>query len=175
MVEREPASSIATRYEDLLPYTGTSSRRALGRVCRQEFERYAVACGDSDPRWFDDAAAQAAGMSGAAAPPLFLTSVMGWESGPHEHDLRSDGTSGDELAGLPIAGLQVMGGGQDLEFGAPVIDGTEVELETTVDRVELHEGRTGQVLVIELTRVFQDVDGRMLVRCQETFLVRDTP
>jgi len=164
--------SIPAVYEKVKLRIGKTERVKLGTIRERDFQRFAIAAGNRDPLFFDSAAAKAAGYSAIIAPPLYLSSVMGWEAGPPEEALRSDGTGGQEAAGLPVEGLRLMGGGQDLEFHHPATDGMEVTMELGPESVELKDGRSGQFLVITLTRRYRDQNDRLLVTCRETFIAR---
>lgn len=146
---------------------------SLGRMSAVHFARFAGATGDANPRYVDDAAARAQGFPGVVAPPLLLSSVMRWDAGPPEGGLRADGAAAeDELASLPLAGLRLMGAGQDLEFVEPVVDGAQVTMEVTVDDVQLKRARSGPMLLVRLSRRYRDERGVELVRCRETFIAR---
>jgi acyl dehydratase len=164
--------SIPAVYEEVKRGIGKTTRLKLGVVRQREFQRFAVASGDHNPLYFDDNFAKSAGYPCASAPALFLSSVLGWEAGPHEELLRPDGTAGQEVALLPIAGLRLMGGGQDLEFHRPVTDGMEVTMELGTESVELKQGRSGPFLVITLSRKYLDQEQRPLVTCRESFIAR---
>jgi acyl dehydratase len=164
--------SIPAVYEKVKAAIGKTERVKLGTIREREFQRFAVAAGNLNPLYFDHAAAKAAGYSAIIAPPLYISSVMGWETGPSEDALRPDGTGGQEAAGLPVEGVRLMGGGQDLEFHHPVTDDMEVTMEVGPEKVELKEGRSGQFLVIALTRRYRDQNDRLLVTCRETFIAR---
>ena len=164
--------SIPAVYEKVKLRIGKTERVKLGTIRERDFQRFAIAAGNRDPLFFDGAAAKAAGYPAIIAPPLYLSSVMGWEAGPPEEALRSDGTGGQEAAGLPVEGLRLMGGGQDREFHPPVTDGMEVTMELGPESVELKDGRSGQFLVIKLTRRYRDQSERLLVTCRETFIAR---
>ncbi|RKS76631.1 MaoC dehydratase-like protein [Actinomadura pelletieri DSM 43383] len=135
---------------------GTVTRDDLGPVSAKDFQRFAVAAGEPP---------------GDTAPPLFLSSVLGWGAGPADDALRPDGT-GDETAGLPLDGLRLMGAGQDLDFHAPVRDGTQVVRETSVEDVTLKQGGSGPFLVITMLRMFSDESGTPLVICRDNLIAR---
>jgi hypothetical protein len=65
-----------------------------------------------------------------------------------------------------------MGGGQDLELHAPVIDGTRVSMELRLEGVELKQGRSGDLLLIKVIQIYRDAEDRPLVTCRETFIAR---
>lgn len=164
--------SIPEVYEKVKAAVGKTERMHIGVVRQRDFERFAIAAGNMNPILFDEAAAKAAGYPAKIASPLYLSSVMCWEVGPPEDALRADGTGGMEAAGLPVEGVRLMGGGQDLQFHLPVTDGMEVTMEVGPESVELKEGRSGPFLVITVTRRYRDQNDRLLVTCRENFIAR---
>lgn len=151
---------------------GEIRRLPVGTVRRLESQRFAIAADDRNPLFFDDALARACGYPAVVAPPLYLSSVMGWEAGPPQESLRLDGTPAADATALAVEGLRLMGAGQELEFHRPVADGTEVVMEFSVTNVELKQGRSGDLLVIEVQKKYLDRAGRPLVTCRENFIAR---
>jgi acyl dehydratase len=159
-------------YEQVKAQLGKTRRIPIGVINRRDFERFAVAVDDPNPLFFDDACARAHGYSGAIAPPLYLSSVLGWESGPPQDSLRPDGTPSNDAMAVPTGGLRLMGGGQELEFHRPITAATEVVIEFSVSNVELKQGRSGPLLVVQLQKKFLTSDGAPLVTCRENFIAR---
>jgi acyl dehydratase len=166
------SSPVKDVYEDLQQYVGDSKRMPLGVIQAQDFQRFAIASGDLNPLFFDDEAAQRYGYPGAVAPPLYLSSVMGWGAGPPEESLLPDGSAGEDVTSLPLQGLRLMGSGQDLEFVRPVTDGTEITMERSVEAVQFKEGKSGPLILIKLVKRFMDGDGQSLVVSRESFIAR---
>src|SRR3984957_2485744 len=163
--------SVQTIYEDLRKHVGRSSRHDLGRMRPIDLQRFAVAVGDDLPITMDAEVAAAAGLPDIAAPPLFLSAVMGWEAGPSESELLADGVPPDGLANLPVGGLRLMGGGQSLQFFHPVVAGMQIVQETLIKDVQLKEGRSGHLMLIQVERSFLCEDA-LVMRCVETFIGR---
>jgi N-terminal half of MaoC dehydratase len=138
---------------------GSSGREIRGRADRRDFARFALACGEEDP--------------GDVAPPMFLPSIIEWGAGPPLSALREDGTGAAHDDFLPLDGLRLMGGGQDLELGEDVVDGTEFTARPTLEDATLREGRSGPLLVIRVRTEFRAADGRLLLTSRETMLARD--
>ncbi|WP_067465777.1 FAS1-like dehydratase domain-containing protein [Actinomadura macra] len=159
-------------YESARGHVGEVTRRRLGRVSATQFQRFAVAAGDSGARYFSDEQARAEGFPGAVAPPLFLSATSNWGAGPDEADLRPDGTGRDGLVAFLADGLRLVGGGQELEFLKPVVDGCEVTQEVVVEAVDLKNGRSGRFIVCTFLRRFLDEHGHELVRCRERYIGR---
>jgi acyl dehydratase len=144
----------------------------LGRMSKKEFQRFAYASGDANPRYVDDEAARAEGLPEAVAPPLYLSGVMGWEAGPADEDLRPDGTGKTETVGLPLEGLRLMGAGQEIDFHYDVVDGMDIVAHISLDGVDLKEGRSGKLLFVRVLRRYVDGEGREVLTCRESFIAR---
>jgi acyl dehydratase len=164
--------SIPDLCEELKRYVGRSERTDLGIIRKEAFQRFAIAADNLNPIFFESDSAKAAGYSDVIAPPLFLSAVRNWQIGPPQDSLRPDGTTSHEFAFLPLEGLRMMGGGQDLELHAPVTDGAQVSMELRLDGVEIKQGRSGPLLLIKITQTYRDSADRPLVTCRETFIAR---
>lgn len=140
---------------------GTSTRADLGPIAERDLGRYDVAVTGSLP-----------GLDGDLSRPLFLTSVLAWGEGPREPDLLPDGNAADPFAGFDVAGLRLMGGGQQLTFHRDVEPGRSITAETTLASADLKEVGSGHLLVLVVERRFSD-DAGLLVECRETFLGRE--
>jgi acyl dehydratase len=141
----------------------------LGEITALMFQRYAIAVGDLNPIYFDDAAARAAGYPGIVAPPNFLTSVLGWQPGPAEPDLLDDGTEPGMLV-PELRGLRLMGGGNELTFGKPVRPGAIVTARRKLVDLYRREAKFGELIFSISDVVYTDQDGERLVTCRETVI-----
>jgi acyl dehydratase len=162
LLERELAGLIGTRGPEV---------RASVRA--RDFQRFAIAAGDLNPIYFEDVAAKAAGYPSAVGPPVFVSGTMDWGHGPSLGELRSDGTGADRSSFLPLEGFRLMGGGQDLELRAPVVDGAELTVFSVLESVERKEGRSGAFLLLGLATTYADASGELLVLCRDTLIVRE--
>lgn len=173
----QPATSptpeaLAALHAEAVPLIGTRDELMLGPVLRKDFQRYAATIGDFNPLFFDEAAARAAGYPGLIAPPLYLSSVMGWQPGPPEDTLREDGLADADLLPVALPGLRLMGGGQDLEFFDTVHEHTLVQLSRELTDVHWLSSRSGGIVLFTVRREYCDARGHLLIRCHETFIAR---
>ncbi len=143
----------------LLELVGTSGSEISGRADRRDFARFALACGEEDP--------------GDVAPPMFLPSIIEWGAGPPLRELREDGTGAAHDDFLPLDGLRMMGGGQDLELGDDIVHGTEFTARPTLEDATLRQGRSGPLLLIRVRTEYRATDGRLLLTSRETLIARD--
>ena len=155
-------------------------QRELGEVRRTEIgavapiwaRRFAMASGETDAVFYEDAAAEAAGFAGTPLPPLLLSSTRSWEPGPGRGELGDDGIVLTDV-GYPVgSGLRTLGGGQALQFHADALAGVELVSEAEVKDVRTKEGRSGELLIVEVERRFLTADGELLITCDETRLLR---
>lgn len=151
---------------------GVVHRSELGQVRADDFQRFAYACNDLDARYLDDEYARSQNLPGCIAPPMFVSAVMQWGPGPAEDALRPDGTVLDATASLPLDGLRLMGAGQDIEFHSDVVDGDILHAEVDVASVRLKEGRSGDMLIIEIRRRYFHADDSPVATCLETVIAR---
>lgn len=155
---------IAEAYENTRKLVGVVHPRELGRIERRDLERFSAAAGAGP--------AGPGGDGPLIAHPLYLTAVLGWGPGPANEDLRPDGTEILDIDAIPLSGLRLMGGGQDLEFHADVTEGMTVRSEFSLEGVEVKEGRGGSLLLLHVLRQYWDGQGTLLVTCRETLIAR---
>ncbi|WP_033288571.1 FAS1-like dehydratase domain-containing protein [Amycolatopsis jejuensis] len=152
---------------------GVAVTRSLGTVTAVLIRRYARAIGESDPLYYDSEYARSRGYADVVAPPNLVTAVSVWDEGDATDDLRADGTPAEiHLHGLPTSGVRVMGGGEDMEFHAPVTAGTTLQERSTLVDAELREGRSGPLIVVRYRDDYLDDDGRVYVTTTRKVLVR---
>ncbi|HUD36139.1 MAG TPA: MaoC family dehydratase N-terminal domain-containing protein [Streptosporangiaceae bacterium] len=160
------AVSMAEVYANTSKLVGVVHSRQLGRIERRDLERFSAATGA------EVANSGAAGPEPVVAHPLYLTAVLGWGGGPANEELRPDGTEVLDIDAIPLSGLRLMGGGQDLELHADVTEGMTVRSEFSLEGVEVKEGRSGSLLLLHVLRQYWDDAGTLLVTCRETLMAR---
>jgi acyl dehydratase len=166
------AELIDAAYERAVAGVGKVQEIRIGVLDERALQRFSLVVGHTDPAYADEKAAKDLGYDGLLAAPLYLSAVLGWDTGPAESDLLADGNSTTPLGDIDVAGLRLMGGGQDLTFHEPVVAGLDVVMHAEVTAVTRKEGRSGPLLVIEVHRRYLEADGRLLVECHESFLAR---
>jgi acyl dehydratase len=166
------ARTPGTAHEELRACIGAQGPELHGTIDARDIARYAAASGETSPIYTDEAAARAAGFDGLPTPPVMLASVIEWGAGPALGELRPDGTGVGRESWLPLDGLRLMGGGQDLILHRPVLAGTEFVAQPRLESVELKEGGSGAMLLLTITTEFRSVGGADLVTCRETVIAR---
>ena len=171
----EPGTPLAVYYAETRPRTGAVlSRRSLGTLDPVTIGRYAMTIGATDPVHYDPAAARSAGYADVVAPPNLLAAMVEWGIGTPEDRLQPDGTPVD--GDVPVGGglgLRVMGAGEEMELVNPVVAGTELVLETTLEAVTPKQTRGGTCVFVTTLNTFRSADGAVLNRNRRTVVLRN--
>jgi acyl dehydratase len=158
--------------ESVRKHVGDETVRPLGVVSGLSIRRYARASGESNPLYFNSEYARQLGYPDVIAPPNMLPSIVDWTEGEDESGLRTDGTAGEELAGVPSSGVRVMGGGEDMEFHEPVVAGVEVVLRSRLAEVVERESRSGAMAIVKYRNTYESSAGVPLMTCVRSVLLR---
>ena len=125
--------------------------RVSATLHAHEAERFAFAAGDTNPIYFDDAAARAAGYAKRVVPPGLL--VWALEPPRPLEALREDGLWRDAGPPLRLHVSRVLYGGEEWEFRAALHAGDTITAETHLASLEEKTGGSGPfVLVTTETR-----------------------
>ena len=150
---------------------GMDSDFMVGPVNALWAQRYAIAVDDLDPMYFDEGYARSHGLRGLVAPLNYLTTQRHESAaGPAESSMQSDGLP--QGSGPPLAGLAVMGGGQDIVFHEHVYCGEIIVGKKRVVRVEERTGRSGAMVVVEEEIRYFNSQGEAKVTLLNTVLYR---
>lgn len=151
---------------------GKEYQYSMGSVDRLAMQRYAVAVGDRNPLYFDREFARQHGYKDIIAHPNYIPAILGWEAGPWEDRLRSDGTHklpSDEM--IP-EGARLMGGGQDLELVAPVYPGDQIDVVLKIKDVYTKEARSGTLVFFIREKEYRNQQNELLLVCTDTLIIR---
>jgi hydroxyacyl-ACP dehydratase HTD2-like protein with hotdog domain len=172
----EPGTALAAYYAQTQPRVGAVlSRRSLGTLDAVTIGRYAVTIGAADPIHYDPAAARSAGYADVVAPPNMLAAMVEWGIGTPETRLQPDGTphDGEMPLGDGDLRLRVMGAGEEMELVSPVIAGTELVLETTLETLTPKQTRSGICVFVTTSHTFMSAEGAVLNRNRRTVVLRN--
>jgi hydroxyacyl-ACP dehydratase HTD2-like protein with hotdog domain len=172
----EPGTPLEAYCVQTQPRIGAVlSRRSLGTLDAVTIGRYAVTIGASDPSHYDRLAAWSAGYADVVAPPNMLAAIVEWGIGTPEAQLQPDGTphEGEMPLGDGELGLRVMGAGEEMELVNPVVAGTEVVLETTLESVTPKQTRSGPCIFVTTKNTFMSAGGAVLNRNHRTVVLRN--
>jgi N-terminal half of MaoC dehydratase len=166
------SATLQSAMDELRTTVGVVVSQELGPVSALWARRFALACGETDAIYFDDAAAAAAGWPGTPLPPLLLSSTRSWQPGPARDQLGEDGTALSDVGFPQGYGLRALGGGQSLHFHADATASVDIVAEAELTSANLKSGRSGELIVVELERRFSTADGQLLLTCDETRILR---
>lgn len=133
-----------------------------GTITLKESQRFALAVGDRNPIYFDEAAARDAGYRGIVVPPIFLA----WALAPHRplEDLRRDGLYRGRGKRVALKVKRAMFGGDEWEYFAPVYAGDTITATVRLESLEEKQGSSGPfVLQITETR-YTNQNGELVAR-----------
>jgi hypothetical protein len=172
----EPGTPLAQYYTETQPRIGTVlSRRSLGPLDAVTIGRYAMTIGAVDPSHYGREAARSRGHADVVAPPNLLAAIVEWGIGTPEFRLQPDGTpvDGEMPLGDGDLGLRVMGAGEEMELVNPVVAGTEVVLETSLESVTPKQTRSGTCVFVTTKHTFMSADGAVFNRNRRTVVLRN--
>ena len=137
---------------------GKASEFDVGRIDPLWTQRYALSVDDRDPVYFDDDFARSVGLRGMIAPPNYLATLRSSQvAGPADDALLADGTLPDGRPDVP--GLQIMGGGQKIDFHDHVYCGETIRARKQIVSIQKKEGRNGTLVIVEEEIVYENTQG----------------
>ncbi len=135
--------------------------------------RFAHAATDFNPIYWDEDAAKAAGYEKCIAPVTFVASMLDYRDGPPEHDLKEDGVATGLFPSVVKDDALLMGGGQDIEFLAPIYLGDAVTLTRhVVDFYSRPSERFGSLDFIVMETEGVNQNGDLVVRITDTLIAK---
>jgi acyl dehydratase len=113
------SKAVGKRYEPVLYAVG-----------REKIKEYARAVGETDPVYLDVGAARAAGYADVVAPPMFAVVYCAPSVGPPIFDPE-----------IELNFAMMVHGGQEFEWGSPVVAGDEITTVASVKDISERDGR----------------------------------
>ena len=123
-------------------------------------ERFAFAAGDTNPIYFDEAAARAAGYAARVVPPGLL--VWALEPPRPLAALREDGLWRDTGTPLRLGVSRVLYGGEEWEYRRAVHAGDTVTAETRLAALEEKTGASGPFVLITTETTYTNQAGEVV-------------
>src|SRR5216684_4395041 len=138
-----------------------TAREEIGRASIRYF---ALAIGDDNPLYIDDAYARAAGYPSIIAPPTFVCEANQYAHRPPDQD----GYIGHTWE-LPVKGCQMIRGGHDYEFFRPVLPEDRISVIWRLEDITEHRSSSGgQLLVVISATTYSNQSCELLARNRET-------
>jgi acyl dehydratase len=158
---------MALLTEELKAWIGREAhypaREELGRASIRYF---ALALGDDNPLYLDDAYAQKAGHPSVIAPPTLIC-----ETCQYAHQApNADGYIGHEWR-LPVPNARLVRAGNDYEFMRPLVPSDRISVTWTLENiVEKPSSRGGTQLFVSSVARYRDANGEVIAVNRETIV-----
>lgn len=139
------------------------AREELGRASIRYF---ALAMGDDNPLYVDEAYAREAGYPSVIAPPTLICETCQYAHRPPD----ADGYIGHEWR-LPVAGCRLIRAGNEYEFVRPVLPADRISVTWTLeDIVERAASRGGTQLFVTSVARYRDAANALVAINRETLV-----
>lgn len=140
---------------------GRESKPAVNEVEKGAIRRFAEALGETNPIYFEESAARAAGYRNVVAPPTFPTSLRAGS------DLRE---------GLLLSpGKHLLQAEQSLEYARPIVAGDKLTVKSTIAEVAQRATPSGPTDVVVIEDEGRDETGEVVYRSRQLWIVRTAP
>ena len=140
---------------------GRQSKPAINEVERGAIRRFAESLGETNPLYFDEAAAKAAGYKGLVAPPTFPTSLRAGS------DLR------EGLMVMP--GANLLQSEQSFEYARPIVAGDKLTVRSKIADMSQIATPTGPADMVVIEDEGHDDAGQLVYRSRSLWVVRAPP
>jgi len=144
----------------------SADRTCAIRLGRASIRYFALALGDDNPLYVDDAYAKQAGYPSLIAPPTLIC-----ETCQYAHQApNADGYIGHEWR-LPVPNARLVRAGNDYEFMRPVLPTDRVSVTWTLESiVEKPASRGGTQLFVSSVARYRDAQGEIVAINRETIV-----
>jgi hypothetical protein len=176
---------MAAETSDYSRYIGQKGRRmqAAMPLERDTLRRFAQAIMDRDPLYYSDEFAAASAYKRLVAPPLYP--VHAFRTAPDtpdplnsiQDDPEADGTAGNDgvffgLAPIESPYKRLLNGGNEIEFYRCLEIGETCVAQARYSNVELKQGKSGAMLMVEIETEFTTTTGDLLLINRQTLIWR---
>jgi acyl dehydratase len=154
------AANIAIT-EEMRTAIGVESDPWTHEVTTTSVRAFARGVGYSDPVYFDEAAAKAAGYRSLPCPPTYLGTPV------FIPGLSNDTFSGPKNTGPPLKhGLKnVLDGGTEIEYFADICAGDTLSVTSCFADLDIRESKTtGQMLIVTSESTYTNQDGKVVAK-----------
>ena len=140
---------------------GRKSKPALNEVEKGAIRRFAEALGETNPIYYEEAAARAAGYRSVVAPPTFPTTLRAGS------DLR------ENLLLAP--GKHLLQAEQTIEYARPLVAGDKLTVTSRVADISQRNTPSGMTDVVVIEDDGRDDAGELVYRARALWVVRNAP
>ena len=158
-------------------------KRSTAALDRETIRRFVQAIMDRDPVYYDDAHAATTRYRTLVAPALFPVHAFRTAADAPDplvsvqHDPDADGTAGNDgmYFGLPPIEhpfKRLLNGGNEIEFYRCLALGERCVAQARYANVQLKEGRSGTMLMVDIETEFRTEAGELLLINRQTLIWR---
>ena len=141
--------------------TGRESKPVVNEIEKGAIRRFAEALGETNPIYFEEAAARAAGYRNVVAPPTFPTSLR---------------AGGDLREGLMLSpGKHLLQAEQSFEYARPIVAGDKLTVKSRIAEVAQRATPSGPTDVVVIEDEGRDESGEVVYRSRQLWVVRSAP
>lgn len=138
----------------------------LGRAA---IRYYALAVGDDNPLYTDDAYAREHGYDGVVAPPTLVCETNQFVRGP-----RDERGYLNQIFELPVPGTRQIRGGNEYEFIRPVLPTDRVTVRWRIEDISERTSSNGAAMLVVVSEAtYTNQDGEPLARNRETVIYQE--
>jgi acyl dehydratase len=131
-------------------------------VDKSKIREFAQALGEENPIFFNEAAAQAAGLPGIVAPPTFPTAFKMWGEGGSSPHIQAMGGDVSRL----------LHGGEAYEYYGLICPGDVITGQTKVVSIEEKESRSGHLDIVVFQTDYHNQQDELVVIARTTIVLR---
>ncbi len=148
----ETQESLIT--DEMRAAIGKESEPTTLEIDKTSVRMFARAVGYSDPVYYDEAAAQAAGYRSLPAPPGYLGTPV---FDPNRRGVRQQGMMEPSR---PLK--RVLNGGTDIEYLADICAGDVLTSTSGISSIEERQGRLGEMLITTTKTTYRNESGEVV-------------
>ncbi len=137
-------------------WVGRRSAPLVLDVERGHIRRFAQAIGETNPIYFDEAAARAAGHPRIPAPPTFAVALR----------------ANDPREGMELDWRKLLHGEQELTYERPLYEGDRLTIVGVIAEASVKKGKAGDMDVMVLETIGSDAHGARVFTARSLVLVR---
>ncbi|MGE5596805.1 MAG: MaoC family dehydratase N-terminal domain-containing protein [Hyphomicrobiales bacterium] len=158
MTEAEAASSLIT--DEMRATIGKRGQPHINEVDKTAIRMFARAVGHTDPVYYDEAAAKAAGYRSLPCPPGYLGTPV---FDPRTSDPTFGGRRGEGPGPQPSRPLRrVLNGGTEIEYFDDICAGDTLTAVSYVADIQERKGSLGEMLITTTKTEYTNQDGKLV-------------
>ncbi|MEE9285969.1 MAG: MaoC family dehydratase N-terminal domain-containing protein [Dehalococcoidia bacterium] len=146
-------------------YLGRTGPVREFQVTARDIVRFAMAIGDKNPLWRDEAYAKQTSHQGLIAPPMFHCVIDLDEEDLDELEESGLGKNMGLRMEVPVPGFPgAMATGREIEFGEPIRPGDTIKAQETLVDLYEKQGRRGPLVFVISEKTYTNQRGELVLK-----------